>query len=104
MVFLSLLFYLTLVIMLGTLFNNRGAVISIPLVLIFSVQILKLSSGLAQIMPWNLTTSSGPGNPSLGLALVQGLQMPSLAPLFATVLWCLLFTGIALWRFNQEEL
>jgi ABC-2 type transport system permease protein len=104
LVFLSLLFYLTLTIMLGTLFNSRGAVISIPLVLIFSVQILKFSSGLAQIMPWNLTTSLGPGNPSLGLVLVRGLPLPSLASLFATVLWCLLFTGIALWKFNQEEL
>jgi ABC-2 type transport system permease protein len=104
LVFLSLLFYLTLTIMLGTLFNSRGAVISIPLVLIFSVQILKFGSGLAQIMPWNLTTSLGPSNPSLGLVLVQGLPLPSLAPLFATVLWCLLFIGIALWKFNQEEL
>ena len=104
LVFLSLLFYLTLTIMLGTLFNSRGAVISIPLVLVFSVQILKFSSGLAQIMPWNLTTSVGAGNPALGLVLVQGLPLPSLAPLFATVLWCLLFTCIALWKFHREEL
>ena len=104
MVFLSLLFYLTLTIMLGTLFNSRGAVISIPFVLIFSVQVLKFSSGLAKIMPWNLTTSLGAGHPALGLVLIQGLPLPSLTPLFATVFWCLLFTCIGLWRFNREEL
>lgn len=104
MVFLSLLFYLTLTIMLGTLFNSRGAVISIPFVLIFSVQVLKFSSGLAKIMPWNLTTSLSAGNPALGLVLIQGLPLPSLTPLFATFFWCLLFTCIGLWRFNREEL
>ena len=104
MVFLSLLFYLTLVIMLGTLFNSRGAVISIPFVLIFSVQVFKFGFGLAKIMPWNLTTSLGAGNPALGLVLIQGLPLPSLTPLFATIFWCLLFTWIGLWRFNREEL
>ena len=104
MVFLSLLFFLTLTIMLGTLFNSRGAVISIPFVLLFGVQVLRFSSGLAEIMPWNLTTSLSAGKPALGLMLIQGLPLPSLTPLFATVLWCLLFTCISLWRFNQEEL
>jgi ABC-2 type transport system permease protein len=104
MVFLSLLFYLTLVIMLGTLFNSRGAVISIPFLLIFSVQVFKFGSGLAKIMPWNLTTSLGAENPALGIALIQGLPLPSLTPLFATVFWCLLFTCIGLWMFNREEL
>ena len=102
--FINLLFYLTLTIMLGTLFNSRGAVISIPLVLIFSVQVLKFGSGLAKIMPWNLTTSLGEGSPALALMLVQGRPLPTLAPLFSTILWCLVFTSIALWKFNREEL
>lgn len=102
--FISLLFYLTLTIMLGTLFNSRGAVISIPLILIFSVQVLKFGSGLAEIMPWNLTTSLGVSKPALALVLVQGLPISSLVPLFATILWSLLFTCIALWKFNHEEL
>lgn len=102
--FIGLLFYLTLTIMLGTLFRGRGAVLSIPLVLIFSYQVLKLGPGIAELMPWNLTSSLDASRPALALLLAQGLPLPSLVPLFATILWCLLFTCIALWKFNRDEL
>ncbi len=103
--FLNLSFYLALTIMLGTLFNGRGAVIGIPLALVFGYQLLgKLGEWAMAIMPWSLTVSQGSTRPSLALALIQGVSLPTLTPLFATIFWCLSFTTIALWRFNREEL
>ena len=102
LVFLDLLFYLTLSIMLGTIFNSRGALIGIPLILLFAYMILpNLPSWLAKIMPWNLLDNLT--QPALALSVVEGQPIQSIAPLVATVLWCVLFTGIAIWRFHREE-
>ncbi len=101
--FLALLFYLTLTIALGTLFNSRGPVIGIPLAVVLGSKVLKLGAILTEIMPWTLTASSGPEQPSLASAVAQGLPLPSLLPLASTILWCLLFVSAALWKFNRDE-
>jgi len=102
LLFLYQLFYLTLTIMLGTLFNNRGAVLGIPLVLIFGYQImLGIAPWLGAIMPWNLVTTLE--YPALALAIAQGNPLPTATPLLATLAWCILFTLIAVWRFSREE-
>jgi ABC-2 type transport system permease protein len=99
--FVSLLFYLTLTIVLGTLFNGRGAVISVPLALALIQKVLG-GNAVAQIMPWNLTSAFG-DNPALALSVATGQPVPSWIPLIATAAWCLIFTGIALWRFERDE-
>src|SRR5512135_2519969 len=101
--FLVLLFYFTLTIALGTLFNSRGPVIGIPLALVLGSKLLKLGAGLSAIMPWSLTASFGPDQPALAAAVAQGLPVPSLVPLVATILWCVLFAALALWKFNRDE-
>ncbi len=99
---LNLFFYLTLTILLGTLFNARGAVLGIPFLLLFIYVIIPgIPSWLAAIMPWNLMDNLT--YPALALSVVQGQPLPTIIPLVVTILWCLLFTGIALWRFNREE-
>jgi hypothetical protein len=37
------------------------------------------------------------------LALAQGSPVASAMPIIATLLWCVLFIVIAVWRFNREE-
>ncbi len=102
--FLNLLFYLALTIMLGTIFNGRGAVLGIPLALVFGYQLLgKFVGWLVLVMPWRLTNSLGPTQPSLALSLIQGSSLIDLTPAIVTAFWCLLFTGIALARFQREE-
>lgn len=102
LVFLDLFFYLTLTILLGTLFNSRGAVLGIPFILLFSYLIFPgIPPWLAEIMPWNLVDNLT--HPALALTIVQGQPLPTVTPLIATIIWCLLFTGVALWRFNREE-
>jgi len=29
--------------------------------------------------------------------------LPTMMPIIATVLWCVLFTGVAIWRIRREE-
>jgi ABC-2 type transport system permease protein len=102
LVFLNQLFYLTLTIMLGTLSSSRGAVIGIPLIIIFGYQIiLRIAPWLAEIMPWNLVTTLE--RPALALTLAQAQPLPTITPLIATLVWCVLFSAAALWRFQREE-
>ncbi len=101
-VFLDLLFFLSLSIMLGTIFNSRGALIGIPLIVVFSYMIIpNIPAWLIAIMPWNLLDNFS--QPALALLVVQGQQIQSFAPLVATVLWCIVFIAIAIWRFQREE-
>ncbi len=102
LVFLDLFFYLALSIMLGTIFNSRGALIGIPLILVFSYMIIpNIPTWLISLMPWNLLDDLS--YPSLALSLIKRQPLPTVIPIIATVIWCLLFIVIAIWRFNREE-
>lgn len=105
MLAMHLLFYLSLTLMLGTLFNNRKLVLGIPLVIVFASSIPPLINTipwLAKVMPWALTASTNLGT-SLALALVQQQPLPSLIPIVATALWVVLFIAVAIWRFARED-
>ncbi len=104
LVYLNLLFYLTLAMMLGTLFNGRGPVLGITLALLIGYQlILMLAPWLAEVMPWTLLGSAGQGGSPLAVLLALGQPLPTVAPIIATALWCVLFVVVAIWRFRREE-
>jgi ABC-2 type transport system permease protein len=103
LVALLLMFYLSLTYMLGTLFQKRGAVIGIPMVLIFGYQLINMVPWLGQIMPWNLVLDLGPDRPALAVALAQGLPLPSITPILGTGIFTAIFILVALWRFQREE-
>lgn len=104
LVYLVLLFYLTLTLLLGTLFDSRGPVIGIPMGLVFGYQlILGMAPWLANVLPWNLTMTVGPDRPSLAATLAQGRPLPTLGPIIGTLALSVLFIAVAIWRFNQEE-
>jgi len=102
---LNMLFYLTLALMLATLFNGRGPVLGISLgILISGLMILFFPEPprlLLAILPWRLVMPLGEGPLAGYLAL--GVPLPTWTPIIATMLWCLLFTGVAIWRFRREE-
>ncbi len=101
--FLVLFFYLALSIMLGTLFNSRGAVVGIPLAIIaIYLFVPNLLPWLNRIMPWTLLVHLGSGT-SMAENLLFGRPLGDLTPLFFTILWCVVFIAVALWRFNREE-
>jgi ABC-type transport system involved in multi-copper enzyme maturation permease subunit len=103
--YLNLLFYLTLVLMLATLFQGRGPVLGITIFLVWGHMITPLGVMLRDVMPWRLVCSLGKNGiiPSLGGYLVEGAPLPTVAPIIATALGCLLFTGVAIWRTSREE-
>lgn len=100
----ALIFFQTFTLMLGALFNNRGAVIGLALALLFGQQFL------AQMLPilWNILPVGiflpRDDVSTIISALILGQPLPSLSP----VLWCIglsiLFVAIGLWRFEKTEL
>jgi len=105
LMFLNLLFYLALALMLATLFQERGPVLGIALMAAWIYMITPLGVALADVMPWRLLLPLGRNGAlqSLGNALLWGDPLPTVAPIIATVLWCVLFTGVAIWRTCRED-
>jgi hypothetical protein len=103
LVYLNLLFYLTLALMLATLFHGRGPVMGIPLFILF-LWMIPDSARLAEFMPWVLVTDTANNAlPAFFRYLLSGRPLPTVAPIIATALWCALFTGVAFWRIRREE-
>jgi ABC-2 type transport system permease protein len=94
---LHLLFYLTLTVALGTVFNSRGAVLGIPIGLLFGAQFLmQLAPALAQVMPWAIVIPAGDAPSALANLAMLGQPLPTVTPIIATVLWIVIFIGVAL--------
>lgn len=96
MVALQMLFYLTLTLMLGTFFSTRGPVIGIAIAMI----IIQAIQGL--LPPWLLAILP---NAMVAIAplVVMGDPAPSVAAIIAVPIWSLVFTAVAVWRFQREE-
>ena len=108
--YLNILFYMTLALMLSTLFDGRGPVLGISIVVAWSgpMQFIvepleKYAPWLSSILPWRLLMPVG-GDDPLASFLAVGLRLPTLTPVIATAIWCVLFVAVALWRFRREEL
>lgn len=98
LVSLGLLYFLSLSIMLGTLYNQRGPVIGITLGLLFGgMMLIGLVPQLALVTPLQIH--------NMAAALAQGQALPSgwLVTVLCTALSTLLFSGVAMWRFSREE-
>jgi ABC-type transport system involved in multi-copper enzyme maturation permease subunit len=104
---LTVLFYLSLTLMLATLFAGRGPVLAVALALLIgwmfaSGTIVKHAGWLADIVPWILMQSVGP-RPALAALLAMGKPLPTVLPIVATAVWSALFLLIAVLRFRREE-
>jgi hypothetical protein len=106
--FLNLLFYMTLALMLATIFNTRapGLGISIFIAWVGPLQFLvrpmeKYVPWLQDLLPWKLLSSIG--DAPLAGYLALGAKLPTVLPIIATVLWCVLFVAVAIWRISREE-
>jgi len=93
------LFYLALTLLLGTLFDTRGPIAGVAMGVLFAgflpPNLLPQAALLA--LPWTLRDSA--------VGLVLGSTLPAVwpIPVIATVLWTVLFIGVAFWRFGREE-
>jgi ABC-2 type transport system permease protein len=93
------MFYLTLTVMAGTLFNNRAGVLAVSFGTLFGGAML---GGFLQPLlfatPWNLARTAS--------AVASSAPIPTdivLYPILFTVLWSVLFGILAIWRFNKAE-
>jgi ABC-2 type transport system permease protein len=97
---LHLIFWVSLSIMLGSIFQGRNPVIGIPLIFLFVQRLIpevlgQFGSSIQLVLPMNLTDYSG--------VLLVGGTLPSMVPVEATVLATLIFVVLAVWRFRREE-
>lgn len=101
---LNLLFYLTLTLMLGTLFDTAGPVIAIPLAFAFGQQLLAGIPGLSSVLPWALVVSAGGSESSDVAAIITGQPLPAPAAIPIVALACVLFTVVAFAQWHRTEL
>lgn len=101
---LNLVFYLTLTLMLGTLFDSAGPVIAIPLAFAFGQQLIAGVPGLDSVLPWALVVSAGGSDTSVVGAVITGEAVPAPAAVVATAAACVVFTAVAFWTWKRTEL
>jgi hypothetical protein len=101
---LHMFFWLTLTLMLGTFFDSWGPIIGIPLAFSFGQQFIGgFLPFLLYLFPWALSVPIGDEYPSLTSSLINGEAPFSWIPLIAAAFFSVVFIGVAIWRFGQEE-
>jgi len=102
--FLSNFFFLSLTLMLGTIFNGRGPVIGIALALLLMQQnLIGLVPVLRYVLPWNLIVPIGQEIDAAVPNLLMGGHNYSPMLIVVVALESILFVLIGLWRFSREE-
>ncbi|MGB9374923.1 MAG: ABC transporter permease subunit [Jiangellales bacterium] len=101
---LNLLFYLTLTLMLGTLFDSAGPVIAIPLAFAFGQQLVAGIPGLGMVLPWALVVGTADSDTSVTGAIITGQPIPAPLALVTTALACAVFVTVALYKWRRTEL
>jgi len=101
---LNLLFYLTLTLMLGTLFNSAGPVIAIPLAFAFGQQLLGGIPGLISFLPWALVVPVDGSETSVVSSVITGQSISTPGAIAMTAAACAVFTIVAFRRWNRTEL
>jgi len=101
---LNLMFYLTLTLMLGTLFDSAGPVIAIPLAFAFGQQLVTAVPGLDSVLPWALVVSAGGSETSVAGAIITGQAVAAPAAIVTTAAACVAFIVIAFRTWRRTEL
>ncbi len=100
---LNLLFYLTLTLMLGTLFNSAGPVIAIPLAFAFGQQLLGGIPGLISYLPWALVVPVEGADNSVVSSVITGQSITTPGAIAVTAVACVVFTFVAFRQWNRTE-
>jgi ABC-2 type transport system permease protein len=102
---LHTLYWIALVLMLGTLSESSGAVIAVPIALFFTFWMGNdLLPSLIYFTPLLLTFSPAPEQMNtLAGSFISGEPVFSWLPLISTVVSCVIFIAVAIWRFNRQE-
>lgn len=92
-------FYLTLTLMMGVFANNRSVILGTAFGVLFAGMLLPnfINITPALMTPWLFSKLLGP--------YVYGMTLPVAlwVPFAATSFWIVIFTGLALWKFNRLD-
>jgi ABC-2 type transport system permease protein len=103
--YVNIIFYMTLALMLGAIFDHPAAVIGIPMAFLFVQQyIAGATPWLYKLLPWTLAVPLGDSAPSISASLMTGMPVGSYAPLAATLVESAIFLIVALRVFSREDL
>ncbi len=103
-IFLCIFYFLSLTLMLGTLFNSRGPVMGISLGLLLMQQfIVNGLPFLGKLLPWNLIIPVGEQVDAVVPCLLTGSHNYSVLPIISVALQSAIFVLVGLYRFNREE-
>ncbi len=103
MIALHTFYWIVLVLMMGTLVESSAAVMAVPMVLFFTFWMgTSVVPALIYISPLLLTFSPGSMN-SLFASFITGSPVFSWLPLISTIISCVVFVAVAIWRFNRQE-
>jgi ABC-2 type transport system permease protein len=100
LVTLSLFFFLSLTLMLGTIFGSRGPVIGISMAILIGQDLA--AQLLASPLPW-LAEVVPQRLVEYAQLTMSGEPLPSMQPLIIMSSLSLLFLLVAIWRFGREE-
>jgi len=106
---LQTFYWVTLVLMMGTLVESSSMVIAVPMALFFTFWmgpelVPFLSYITIYASPFLLTFSPIPDQMnSLAGSFITGEPVFSWVPLISTVVSCVIFIAVAIWRFNRQE-
>lgn len=105
MVSLHTFYWIALVLMLGTLVESMSVVIAVPMALFFLFWMgTGLIPGLIYLSPLLLTFSpDGDQMSALSVSFMTGQPVFSWLPLISTIVFCVIFITVAIWRFNRQE-
>ena len=101
---LNVLFFLTLTLMLGTLFQSAAPVIGIALGFAFGQQLLLMLPVLPSFLPWALVAPIGDNTVSDASALMVGQPMPEPYAVVVAAVACVVFVLVAIRQFERTEL
>jgi ABC-2 type transport system permease protein len=105
MVSLHTFYWIALVLMMGTLVESSAAVIAVPMALFFFFWMgTDLVPALIYISPLLLIFSPALEQMnSLAGSFMTGEPVFSWLPLISTIISCVIFIAVAIWRFNRQE-
>lgn len=100
LVTLNLLFFLSLTMMLGTIFRSRGPVIGIAMAIFIGQDFVEQL--LVKTLPW-LPTILPQKLLEYAQLAIEGQPLPSVTPLVLMSSLSVIFILVAIWRFGREE-
>jgi ABC-2 type transport system permease protein len=104
--FANILFYLTLTLLMGVLFEQTAPVIGIPIAVLVAQNVLiAFFPFLAKFLPWTLAIPINNAEfGSIAMSLMTGARIYSFGPLYSALVMAVVFVVAALWVFERQEL